>query len=260
MSAKKNTNLRVVLTRQNNDELSLSLTKLGVDVLEIPLIDTIYGVIEDDAADFFNSIATYDWATFASPNGVRGFFKEFFKKFADIRCIGPMRIACVGEATAKMLAEFHLASDIVASPQNADTMADAMLEFESLDNRNILCVGGNLSNKAYIKKLEEKGGAMAEFFEVYKTIHLSPKADDKIVKDFKKFGADYIVFASSSAVESFVKNAKTFSLEKGAAAPKAISIGPSTTESIKKYNIPLAYEAKEASVDGILAVLKNIVK
>ncbi len=251
---------RVVLTRADNEELSLKLSTLGADVLEIPLIDCTLGANEDVSNDFLSNIASYDWITFASANGVRGFFKEFFGMYTDIRCFGPMRIACVGDATAREVAKYHLMPEIIARPQTAQAMVEEMMEFESLENRNVICVGGSLSNKDFIKTLEQKGGAIAEFFEVYKTDLISPDADDKIIKDFKKHGADFVVFASSSAVQSFAQNAAKFKLSKGAATPKAVSIGVSTSGAVKKFGIPLAAEAETSSVDGLVGAILKAVK
>ena len=46
-------------------------------------------------------LGTYDWVVFTSANGVRYFFEEFRRVFDDIRSLGLVRIACVGDATAQ---------------------------------------------------------------------------------------------------------------------------------------------------------------
>ena len=247
---------RVVLTRPDNADVAKLIKDAGGVPIEIPLIEIRYEAVAEDSDEFFDHIATYDWLTFSSKNGVKGFFKEFFRKYQDIRCIGPCRIACTGYATARFLLEnYRLISDVVPESQTVKDLPKCMMAHESLDNRNILCVGGSLSDKSFMKELEDVGGAMTEFFEVYKTSLVNLSETGKSVQDFKKSGADYVVFSSPSAVESFLKNAKTLQTEKGALAPKAVSIGKTTSAAVKKFGLPLVSEADEPSPEGILRAL-----
>lgn len=251
-------NKRIVLTRPDNKTLALKLRELGATVLELPLIEVSLGANEEVASDIFEGIACYEWLTFSSANGVKGFFKAFFEKFKDIRSIGPCRIAAVGKATAEELKRYYIASDVVANPSTSDAMAEAMLNYETIENLNVLCVIGNLSDKAFTKKLEEKGHAIVDTFPVYTTKLVALSKDSEAVKDFVKNGADAIFFASSSAVEAFSNNAKILALSDGAKHPKAFSIGEKTTEAMKKFGIPLSAEAN--SPTEVLELLKNGLK
>ncbi len=247
---------RVVLTRQDNADAAKLMREAGADVIEMPLIEVRYEAVAEDSDEFLDHIAAYDWLTFSSKNGVKGFFKEFFRKYQDIRCIGPCRIACTGYSTARFLLEtYRLISDVVPESQTVKDLPRCMMDHESLDNRNILCIGGSLSDKSYMKELEDVGGAMTEFFEVYKTSLVNLSDSNKAVADFKKNGADFVVFASPSAVESFLKNAKVLKPGKGARSPKAVSIGKATSAAVKKFGLTLAAEADEPSPEGLLRAL-----
>lgn len=239
---------RILLTRADNEPLASSLKKLGAEVLEIPLIKVELDADAETADDVLSNIACYEWIAFSSANGVRGFFKEFFKKFKDIRCIGPCRIACVGKATAKALEEFHIQTDVIPEISSGAEMAKAMLAYETLENLNILCVGGNLGDGDAAKILEERGRAIVDTFCVYKTSAESVNPRGKAARDFSENGADAIFFASPSAVESFLKNAKALELKEGATRPKAYSIGPKTSEALKKFGITVAKEAQSPEI------------
>ena len=114
---------------------------------------------------------------------------------------------------------------------------DAMAEYETLDNLKVLCVQGSLSLPDLPKALDQKHRAIVDTAVVYKTEKLAVDGNSKDVADFKKYGADAAVFASPSAVESFVANAEKLLLEDGAVRPKIFSIGPTTTEALKKYGM-----------------------
>lgn len=236
-------NKRIVLTRPDNGALVGRLAELGAKLVELPLIELTLGCDEETAADVFEEIACYEWLTFSSANGVRGFFKAFFERFEDIRSIGPCRIAAVGKATAEELKKYYIQTDVIPNPSTSDAMAEAMMEYESIENLKILSVIGNLSDKSFAQKLEQKGRAIVDTFPVYTTKPVKLSENSAAVKDFVKNGADAIFFASSSAVEAFSNNAKVLSLSEGAKHPKAFSIGPKTSEAMKKFGIPIAGEA-----------------
>ena len=100
-----------------------------------------------------------------------------------------------------------------------------------------MCVQGSLSLPDLPKALDQKHRAIVDTAVVYKTEKLAVDGNSKDVADFKKYGAEAAVFASPSAVESFVANAEKLLLEDGAVRPKIFSIGPTTTEALKKYGM-----------------------
>ncbi len=238
---------RVVLTRPDNSPLAQNLRELGAHVIELPLISVELGAEKEAADDVLANIACYEWMTFSSANGVRGFFAEFFEKYEDIRSIGPCRIACVGRATAEELKKFHIQTDVIPEVSTGDAMADAILAYETIENLNILCVTGNLSDGAFASKLEEKGRAIVDLLAAYKTSLVDLDPSSPAVRDFAENGADAIFFASGSAVESFAKNAAKLSLREGATHPKAFSIGPRCSEAMKKAGISVCAEAPDPS-------------
>ena len=190
---------RVLLTRENNESLASALSAKGVGVLEIPLIRTVHEAQDEDVADIMREMGSYDWITFSSANGVRGFFREFFKNFDDIRSLGIARIACVGEATAEEVRRLHLRPDVVPAVSTALAMADAMAEYETLDNLKVLCVQGSLSLPDLPKALDQKHRAIVDTAVVYKTEKLAVDGNSKDVAGFKKYGADLLRLWAGSA-------------------------------------------------------------
>lgn len=246
---------RVLLTRENNDALASVLAEKGVAVLEIPLIKTVHEAQDEDVADVMREMGSYDWITFSSANGVRGFFREFFKNFDDIRSLGIARIACVGEATADEVRKFHLRPDVVPAVSTALAMADAMAEYETLDNLKVLCVQGSLSLPDLPKALDRKHRAIVDTAVVYKTEKLAVDGNSKDVADFKKHGADAAVFASPSQ-SKVLRRAEKLLLEDGAVRPKIFSIGPTTTEALKKYGMQPYMEGGD--IAGLLLAFLGI--
>ncbi|MDB6127422.1 MAG: Uroporphyrinogen synthase [Verrucomicrobia bacterium] len=249
------TGRRILLTRaaEQTSQLRSRLLELGAEVLELPLIRVEKAVRNEDLAEVFPELGTYDWVVFTSANGVRYFFEEFNRVFDDIRALGLIRIACVGEATAAALRELHLRVECQPKVATADNLADELIATASLDSAQVLVVTGNLNRENLVKKLEE-ARAIVDELQVYATAR-ADISNDPVAADFRAKGADAVLFASSSAAQSFADQAAALKLEKDAKRPLAGSIGAQTTATMKKVGIPVDFAAKEPSLDALIAAM-----
>lgn len=248
---------KILLTREDNTALAEILKSRGLSVSELPLISVNLHAEEDELRDVFAEMGHYDWLTFSSVNGVRGFFDKFFKSFDDIRSLGIARIACVGEATARELKKYFLRADVLPEIATAENMAKAMSEYETLENLKVLCIIGNLTGNALFDELE-KTNAIVDALEVYKTEIARVERDCEAAADFRKNGADVVVFASTSAVEGFAKNADSLALESGATRPKIVTIGPKTSEAVKKYGMKVAAQAENTTPQALADAVESV--
>jgi uroporphyrinogen-III synthase len=90
--------------------------------------------------------------------------------------------------------------------------------------------------------------------QVYRTDQTN-LATDPSAADFRARGADAVLFASSSAVQSFVDQAAALRLAKDARRPLAGSIGPQTSETMRKAGLPVDFEAATPGLDALVAAL-----
>jgi len=246
---------RIAVTRAKDQasELSAKLVARGAEVIELPLIRVTREISKQDLADAMLELGGYDWIVFTSPNGVRFFFEEFFRLFEDIRSLGLLRFACVGEATARGIADLHLKVECQPKEATAEALAKAMIDTGSLDNAKVLVITGNLNRDTLVKALEE-GHAIVDRLQVYKTEQTDLK-DDPAAADFRQRGADAILFASSSAVQSFADQAAALALGPGAKRPLAGSIGAQTSATMKQVGIPVDFTAKTPGLDALVEAL-----
>lgn len=246
---------RVAVTRarEQTSELAAKLTTFGAEVIELPLIRVSKHIEKDILADIMQELGSYDWIVFTSANGVRFFFEEFFRLFDEIRTLGLLRFASIGDTTSKAIREFHLRVECQPEIATAEALADALIATGSLDNVKLLIITGNLNREVLVKKLEE-ARAIVDQLQVYKTEKTDLTADPAAA-DFRARGADALLFASSSAVQSFVDQAASLKLSKDAKRPLAGSIGPQTSETMKKVGMPIDFEAKAPSLDALVEAL-----
>ncbi len=244
----------VTRTREQASRLGDALEELGADVLTLP---TIRIVPPTDRKDFAAAVVDsphYDWLIFSSPNGVRRFFDAFFAVYEDIRELGGARLAAVGAATAAELRKYGLMVDVM--PQKAvaeeliaefDRKAD---EFGGVANVTMLWVHSEKGRDIIYKELMKRQAIVDECI-AYNTV---PETEDPTGARarIEAEGADWLTFASSSAVHNFM--AMGISLPEGC---RLASIGPVTTSTLAEYGLTPDAEAQKYDIPGLVqAILK----
>jgi uroporphyrinogen-III synthase len=251
---------RIVVTRarEQSPELAGRLAALGAEVVELPLITVSREIDLHLLHDVLAELGTYDWIVFTSANGVRFFFEEFHRIFDDIRSLGLLRFAAIGETTAKAISAQHIKVECQPKIATAPALAEALIATGSLDSAKLLVITGNLNRDELVTRLEDER-AIVDQLQVYKTEQTDLSADPAAA-DFRARGADAILFASSSAVQSFADQAAVLKLEQGAKRPLAGSIGTQTSDAMKKVGMPVDFEAKTPSLDALIEALVKKLK
>jgi uroporphyrinogen III methyltransferase/synthase len=249
---------RIVLTRpiQELERTSALLAGLGAEVLEIPTIRIEAIPLAPAALEFLKTFRhRCDWLVFTSANGVRTFFARFFELHRDIRELGETRIAAVGTKTAAILQDLNLNVDVLPASYTTDCLAYT-LQQQDLTGKRVCLARGSSANPELARSLREAG---AEVFELalYRTL---PQESD-ITGDRARFlekGADWILFASPSAVHGW--HALGLKPPIGCPMPKIASIGPVTSQSLRRLGYPVDCEAKEHTMEGLLVCLQESLK
>lgn len=243
----------ITRTRDQNSELREKLETLGAEVLELPLITIAKDVDKHGLVEILTELGTYDWIVFTSANGVRYFFEEFLKGFKDIRALGLLRFACIGRATAREIERHHIRVECMPDTATGASLADALIETGSLDSAKVIVVTGNLNRDKLVKKLEA-ARAIVDRLPLYRTEKTDLSADP-VADDFRRHGADAILFASSSAADSYHAQTAHLTLAPEARRPLVGSIGEQTTESLQTHGLPPDFVAPRPSLDALVAEL-----
>ncbi len=244
---------RIVVTRTRAQAgvLSAGLRELGGDVFELPTIriepptDLLaFGELVQDAH-------SYDWLVFTSPNGVTAFFEMFYKLYSDARSIGNVRIAAIGPATAKRVRDFHLAVDL----QPSEFVAEAIIrEFQakegSVENQRFLLARAEQAREVLPAQLTQMGAIVDEAV-AYRTVPETEDVSGGIAR-FRAEGADLITFTSSSTVENFMALKLPLPPEM-----RTASIGPITTETMRKLGLRVDIEASQYDIPGLISAIRK---
>jgi len=245
----------VTRTRAQAGQLSKQLLQRGADVLEIPVIRIEPPSEHLALADALLALNSYDWLIFTSPNGVTTFFEHFFKAFDDMRDIGGVRIAAVGPATAAQLQALHLKVDLTPPEYIASAIAAALARYQSIENLKILLLRAEVAGKELPQQLEERG-AIVDDIACYKT---APETEDRngAAARLLKGGADWITFASGSAVENFHARFNLNTLLTQYPRIRFASIGPETSKALAALGFAPALQAAEHTIPGLVKALEK---
>ncbi|MDB6113340.1 MAG: hemD [Lacunisphaera sp.] len=248
---------RIVITRprESATEWRQHLENLGATVLELPLIQVRKDVNLETLSEVLTGFGSYEWIVFTSVNGVKHFFAEFCRVHDDIRALGLVRIAVVGEATAAAVRDLHLRVELQPKKASGEELAKELIARESIDSAKVLVITGNQNRETLVQKLEE-ARAIVDCLPVYKTEE-TDSGKDPVASDFRAHGADAILFASPSAAQSFFDQAAALKLGPKARRPLAGSIGATTTATMKQLGLPVDVEATEATLESLVAALLN---
>jgi uroporphyrinogen III methyltransferase/synthase len=246
---------RIVVTRAREQagQFSRRLREHGAEVLEVPTIKLEPPTRRQDLVDALLELNAYDWLVFTSPNGVTKFFEYFFKQFHDMRDIGGARIAAVGPATANKLKELHLQVDLMPDEALASGVAKAFAGFETIENLKICLLRAEVANRELPESLEALG-AIVDDVACYQTV---PETEDMTGTAARLLasGADWVAFTSASTVEHFHARFDLPALLNKFPQLKTATIGPETTKALAALGLKPAIEAKEHTIEGLVAAL-----
>jgi uroporphyrinogen-III synthase len=122
-----------------------------------------------------------------------------------------------------------------------------------MDSAKVLVITGNQNRETLVQMLEADR-AIVDCLPIYKSEE-TDLTKDPVAADFRAKGADAILFASPSAVQSFFDQATALKLGAKAQRPLAGSIGPTTSATMKQLGLPIDFEAADAGLDSLVGAL-----
>lgn len=243
----------VTRSRTQSSQLTAQLSEAGAQVLEIPAI-RIVPQEEEALQAAVAAIGTYDWLVFTSVNGVQLFFDTFMARYRDVRALGGVQIAVIGEGTAQSLHAYGLKPDVMPGEFIAESLADA-LEAVVKPGERILMPRA-LEARAVLKERLAHLCAVDEI-PIYRT---EPEVLQEEAKaTLLSAPPHFITFASSSTVRHFVRMVGPDGLA-ALRGTKMISIGPVTSATMRDLGLTVHKEADPHTIPGLVAATVMIMK
>ncbi len=193
----------------------------------------------------------YQWIGFTSVNAVRAIREKFEEYGLDARAFAGVKVAAVGEQTARALREFGIMPDLVPpGDQSAEGLADAWPVYDDiLDPINrVLLPRADIATEGLLSRLTDLGWE-AEDVTAYRTVRAAPPPAP-IREAIKGGGFDAVLFTSSSTVRNLIGIA---------GKPHAVTviavIGPQTAKTAAEFGLRVDVVAEKPSIAALVDAL-----
>ena len=280
---------KILLTRPKEliSEMAVRLRRAGAEVLEMPAIETVpiepNPALDRKMAELRAGDKRPDWIIFTSPSGVRIFMERLLSE-QDIRVLAGIKIAVIGEGSAKKLRTYGIRADFMPSVYDGETLgrelarkirqesAEAELQkpaeekIHSFAEENvhysaeetlqksaepdppvrILIPRAAIGNPELTEELQKAGNVEISDIAIYETRYVSPELID-VRTQIRNGEIDYAVFTSASTVRGFSAVMKDTDLS----GFKAICIGRQTRAAAEARGMETRM-AEKATLDALV--------
>ena len=193
----------------------------------------------------------YEWIIFTSTNAVRAVREKFEEFGLDARAFAGVKIACVGDATAKAVAAFGIKPELVPT---ADQSSEGLLaEFPPYDDvldpiNRVLLPRADIATETLADGLRRRGWEIDDV-TAYRTVRAAPPSAE--IRDaIKSGGFRAVCFTSSSTVRNLVGIAG-----KPHARTIVAVIGPQTAAAAREFGLRVDVQPDQATVPAVVDAL-----
>lgn len=242
-----NISVSVTGTEKLVDKLSEKLYSLGAVINKLDYLEVCEYSNNDRLFNSLLNIEKYSMIVLTSMNGAEIFLKNLKMLKIDIRKFGKIKFAVIGSGTGEILEKAGIYPDIIPDIYTSKELGKCIAEAVS-DTEKILLLRAEKSSSdlTEILNISEISYDDIKIYDV--------KMNKKKLYD-KNINSNFITFASSSGVNTFLEN--EFSLSDNT---KIICIGEITAQTLKKNGIDKFYLSDMQNVQGILDTILREVK
>ena len=226
---------------QSHDAAEL-VTRLGGEPVVMPLIE-IQPVDEQFSVIIRQTIERlhdFQWLIWTSANGVAEFFRHLRLAGLDARALAPLKLACVGDSTARKLAEFSLNADLVPPHFNAESLAAELIRLGP--GQRMLWAKASRARDTLPTLLENSGITLQQLV-VYENRDVSSLAAENI-QQLREGRIHWITLTSPAAARRLAELLERAQLEPASITARIASISPLTSKAARNMNLPVHAEAQ----------------
>lgn len=246
------TRILVGRARHQAGSLSASLRSLGASVIEIPFIEIRKPQSYAPLDDALKTIKTYDWLILTSANGVEAMWERLRKLRIPRSRLKHIQIAAIGPATKKAIVKHGLKVKMVPEEYVAEAVVKKLRD--KVDGKRVVLIRAKVARDVIPEELRA-AGAQVDVVEAYETV--VPEKSRARLRALMKSVArrpHVVTFTSSSTAKNFAEllgNVKPTALR----GIQLASIGPVTSATLRELGMPVALEAREFTMGGLIRAI-----
>src|SRR6202142_3600692 len=256
------TRILVGRARHQAGSLSTSLRSLGASVIEIPFIEIRKPESFAPMDQALKNLNTYDWLILTSANGVEAMWERLRKLRIARRALKHLQIAAIGPATKKAIVKHGLKVKMVPEEYVAESVVKGLRD--KVNGKRVVLIRAKVARDVIPEELRA-AGAGVDVVEAYETV-VPEKSRTRLRALMKnKVRRPHVVtFTSSSSAKNFAElldnsgagsrgdDLRERDLFKGV---QFASIGPVTSATLRQLQLPVAIEAREFTMGGLIRAI-----
>lgn len=248
---------RVLVTRPRHQAADLvrRLDEQGALSFVLPVLEITepadWGPVDQAIA----ALASYQWLVFTSVNGVEAFLRRLRQTGRDLRALGSVKLAAIGPSTADALRRYHLEPDLMPEEYRSERLAEALRE--RVRGQRVLLARADRGRE--ILRQELATVAEVDQVAVYHQID-SLTLDAEVLDCLRRGEIDYVTLTSANIARAFVRGLDATCRDRILAGQlQLVSISPVTSGVIQELGLPVAAEATEYTMAGVVDALVRLV-
>ncbi len=266
------TRILVGRARHQAGSLSASLRSLGATVIEIPFIEIRKPQSYRPLDDALRNIRNCDWLILTSANGVEAMWERVRKLRITRTNLQHLQIAAIGPATKKAIVKHGLKVKMVPEEYVAESVVKGLRD--KVNGKRVVLIRAKVARDVIPEELRAAGAAV-DVIEAYETV--APAKSRVRLRALMRNAArrpHVVTFTSSSTAKNFAE------LLCGSGAPprsdgakprphtdlrkvkadsfngiQFASIGPVTSATLRELQMPVAIEAREFTMGGLIRAI-----
>ncbi len=246
------TRILVGRARHQAGSLSSSLRSLGASVIEIPFIEIRKPQSYAPLDQALKNIKNYDWLILTSANGVDAMWERVRRLRITRRKLQHLQIAAIGPATKKAIVKHGLRVKMVPEEYVAESVVKGLRE--KVNGKRVILIRAKVARDVIPEELRA-AGAHVDVVEAYETVvPEKSRARLRAVMKNSDRRPHVVTFTSSSTVRNFAEllgNVKPTALR----GIQLASIGPVTSATLRDLQMPVALEAREFTMGGLIRAI-----
>jgi uroporphyrinogen-III synthase len=253
------TRILVGRARHQAGRLSKSLRSLGASVIEIPFIEIRKPQSYQPLDDVLKNIKNYDWLILTSVNGVESMWQRMRKLRIPRSKLKRLKIVAIGPATKAAITKHGLKVKMMPEEYVAESVVKGLRD--EVKGKRVVLIRAKVARDVIPEELRA-AGAIVDVIEAYETVvpEKSRTRLSNLMKNSKR-RPHVVTFTSSSTVKNFAElltQKKTSGAKRNGASLNGIqcaSIGPVTSATLRELQMPVAIEAREYTMGGLIRAI-----
>jgi len=245
---------RVLVTRAREQAAALSsaLRRLGATVVEAPTISIRPPHSFDNLDRALANLGNYDWLILTSANGAQALFSRMRQRRIPVAGLRRLRVATIGPATRQAAERRGLRVTVMPRQYVAESVVRALRN--RVKGKRVLLVRAAVARDVLPNQLRS-AGATVDVAEAYQTaVPPSSKAGLRRVFQGRARRPQIITFTSPSTASNFAALLGS-DLNHAVKEVALASIGPVTSSRLRELGLPVAIEAREFTIPGLVRAI-----